>query len=140
MRADDLKLLGLPANCSEEAIRKAWRKQAFLLHPDTSKDPAAHEKFHTLAAAYERLLANNYPPELHRPVATQHKSATYHNIYRKKQEALTPRQKFWRKTGSVLYRIFTPVLFLLLFLLTPVWLMLIPVIPWMQERKREKGK
>jgi hypothetical protein len=138
MRADDLKLLGLPANCSDEAIRKAYRKRAFQLHPDTSENPSSKEQFNALVEAYERLLANNYPPERHRPIANRHKSATYHTAYRQKQEALTPRQKFWRKTGAVVYRIFTPVLFLLLFLLTPVWLMLIPVIPWMQEKWRRR--
>lgn len=138
MRADDLKLLGLPANCNEEAIRKAYRKRAFQLHPDTSEDPAAKDKFNALVEAYERLLANNYPPDPQKPLAARRKSATYHHIYRQKREALTPRQLFWRKTGAVVYRIFTPVLFLLLFLLTPLWLMLIPVIPWMQEKWRRK--
>lgn len=139
MRADDLKLLGLPAGCSADAIRKAYRKRAMELHPDTSPDPTAGEQFQALVAAYERLLANNYPPDLHRPIAAAHRSATYRAAQQKKQEQHTPRQLFWRKTGSVVYRIFTPVLFLILLVLTPFWLMLIPVVPWYLERKRRKA-
>lgn len=136
MRADDLKLLGLPAGCSNDAIRKAYRKRALELHPDTSPDPATAEQFLALVAAYERLLANNYSPDLHSPVAAAHRSTTYRAAKKREQELLTPRQRFWRKTGSIVYRIFTPVLFLILFVLTPLWLMLIPFVPWYLERKR----
>ncbi|MGL5890790.1 MAG: J domain-containing protein [Bacteroidia bacterium] len=138
MRADDLKLLGLPAGCSADAIRKAYRKRAMELHPDTSPDPTAAEQFQALVAAYERLLANDYAPDLHHPIAAAHRSATYRAAKQRAQAQLTPRQLFWRKTGSIVYRIFTPVLFLILLVLTPLWLMLIPVVPWYLERKRNK--
>jgi hypothetical protein len=140
MRADDLKLLGLPADCSPEAIRRAYRKLALRWHPDTSTDSAAHERFQELVAAQERLLANDYPAATRATFSEKQPRNARKQTVRPEPEPLTPQQVFWRKTGRVIYRLFTPVLFVLLLLLTPVWLLLLPVIPWWLERKAAKRR
>lgn len=51
-----LTILGVPANASEDAIKKAYREKAKLYHPDVSKLENAHEKFVLLTEAYEFLM------------------------------------------------------------------------------------
>jgi len=53
-----LSLLGLSLeeNPTEEEIKKAYRKQAMIFHPDRNKDkPEYEEKFKEIASAYEFL-------------------------------------------------------------------------------------
>jgi curved DNA-binding protein len=50
---DYYKILGVTASCSEEALRKSYRKLAMRYHPDQNPDdPAAEEKFKEVAEAY----------------------------------------------------------------------------------------
>ena len=49
-------LLGLPETASQDAIRKAYRKLAFALHPDRNPGEDARDRFIEIKEAYESLL------------------------------------------------------------------------------------
>jgi molecular chaperone DnaJ len=56
MAADYYAVLGVGADASEDAIKKAYRKRARELHPDANPDdPASEEQFKELTLAYETL-------------------------------------------------------------------------------------
>jgi DnaJ-class molecular chaperone len=53
---DPYTVLGVPKSASEEDVKKAFRRQAKLLHPDrNASDPKAKDKFAELNSAYEIL-------------------------------------------------------------------------------------
>jgi DnaJ-class molecular chaperone len=53
--ADPYSTLGVARGASEADIKKAYRKLAKELHPDTNKDKAAAERFSRVTAAYDLL-------------------------------------------------------------------------------------
>ena len=56
MEKDYYEILSVPRNCSQEDIKKAFRKLALKYHPDRNKgDPSAEQKFKEAAGAYEIL-------------------------------------------------------------------------------------
>ena len=56
MQKDYYDILSVPKNCSQEDIKKAFRKMAFKYHPDRNKGkPEVEAKFKEAAAAYEVL-------------------------------------------------------------------------------------
>lgn len=56
MQKDYYEILSVPRNCSQEDIKKAFRKMAFKYHPDRNKGrPEVEAKFKEAAAAYEVL-------------------------------------------------------------------------------------
>jgi hypothetical protein len=57
-------ILGLPLNSSREEIKKAYRKQARLFHPDINHSPDAKDKFIMVTEAYDFLIANHEKGEL----------------------------------------------------------------------------
>jgi hypothetical protein len=56
---DYYAILGLPVNSSVEEIKKAYRKQARLYHPDVNHEADAKDHFISATEAYEFLIANN---------------------------------------------------------------------------------
>ncbi|QYJ04652.1 molecular chaperone DnaJ [Nocardioides panacisoli] len=55
MTQDLYELLGVDRNADEDAIKKAYRRQARKLHPDVNPDPEAQEQFKQVSTAYEVL-------------------------------------------------------------------------------------
>ncbi|XP_043941806.1 dnaJ homolog subfamily B member 4 [Protopterus annectens] len=55
MGKDYYRILGIQKGCSDEDIKKAYRKQALKWHPDKNKSPSAEDKFKEIAEAYEVL-------------------------------------------------------------------------------------
>ncbi len=53
--ADPYSVLGVARGASEADVKKAYRKLAKELHPDTNKDKAAAERFSRVTAAYDLL-------------------------------------------------------------------------------------
>lgn len=49
------EVLGIEKSATEKEIKKAYRKQALLFHPDKNKEPDAQERFVEIAEAYETL-------------------------------------------------------------------------------------
>ena len=55
MGRDFYSVLGVPRNASCEDIKKAYKRQALLFHPDKNKNPEAEEKFKKISEAYSVL-------------------------------------------------------------------------------------
>jgi molecular chaperone DnaJ len=53
--SDHYATLGVPRNATQDEIKKAYRRLARQLHPDTNPDPEAAERFKDVALAYEVL-------------------------------------------------------------------------------------
>jgi hypothetical protein len=58
-RTDYFKILGIPAGSSIDEIKKAYRKQARLYHPDINPSPDAKDIFIAVTEAYEFLITNH---------------------------------------------------------------------------------
>ena len=56
---DYYEILGLPANSTIDEIKKAYRKNARLYHPDINPAPDAKDRFISITEAYEFLIANH---------------------------------------------------------------------------------
>lgn len=55
MAGDYYDILGIQKGASADEIKKAYRKKAMKLHPDTNKEKGAEEKFKELNEAYDVL-------------------------------------------------------------------------------------
>lgn len=65
-------ILGVQSDCSQEQIRKHYKKIAVLVHPDKNKQPGAEEAFKILQRAFEligepvsRLIFSVFSHSLH---------------------------------------------------------------------------
>ena len=77
-------ILGVQAECSQDDIKKAYRKRCLEVHPDVNKSDGAHELFLRLQTAYEILSDSSkrakYDSEcVNTPVPDFQKSATNAN-------------------------------------------------------------
>lgn len=55
-RKDYYKILGVGKECNDSELKKAYRKQALIYHPDKNPDdPEAQERFKDVGEAYETL-------------------------------------------------------------------------------------
>jgi curved DNA-binding protein len=52
---DYYKILGVPRDAAQDAVKRAYRKLARKYHPDVSKEPDAEERFKEVQEAYEVL-------------------------------------------------------------------------------------
>jgi preprotein translocase subunit Sec63 len=55
-KRDLYEILGVPRNATKQEIKKAYYTLAKKYHPDTNKDPGAHQKFTEISNAYEVSL------------------------------------------------------------------------------------
>ena len=55
MEKDYYKVLGVPKDADSASIKKAYRKLARELHPDTNPDPKAAERFKEVSEANDVL-------------------------------------------------------------------------------------
>ena len=55
MAADFYELLEVSRDASPDEIKRAYRRLARELHPDTNPDPAATDRFKEITVAYEVL-------------------------------------------------------------------------------------
>jgi len=58
-RKDAFGILGLSLNASKEDIKRAYRKQAKIYHPDKNNDEDAISRFIEISEAYEILTESS---------------------------------------------------------------------------------
>lgn len=56
---DFYKILEVEPNATVDEIKRAYRRQALLWHPDRNKSPGAKERFQNIQLAYETLINTN---------------------------------------------------------------------------------
>jgi curved DNA-binding protein CbpA len=59
MHENYYRILGLPCDATIDEIKKAYRKLAYLYHPDKNPSPEAKDKFVAVTEAYEFLISNH---------------------------------------------------------------------------------
>ncbi|KAM3961635.1 LOW QUALITY PROTEIN: uncharacterized protein ACR2FA_004353 [Aphomia sociella] len=52
---DPYSILGVSVTCTDEEIKRYYRRQAFLVHPDKNQQPGAEEAFKILQHAFELI-------------------------------------------------------------------------------------
>lgn len=56
LKYDHYKVLGVPRNASDSAIKRAYREKVKFCHPDLNGSPRAAEAFHVVHRAYQVLI------------------------------------------------------------------------------------
>ena len=70
--------LGVSTGASEDEIKKAYRRQAMLFHPDKNNHPSAEEKFIKLNLSYEILMDYKAGGNLTYSIKTNSRKHTHH--------------------------------------------------------------
>ncbi|KAL4710520.1 hypothetical protein ACJJTC_008922 [Scirpophaga incertulas] len=52
---DPYSILGVSVNCTDDEIKRYYRRQAFLVHPDKNQQPGAEEAFKILQHAFDLI-------------------------------------------------------------------------------------
>jgi len=108
MRNKYLKILGLPETATEQDIKKAYRRKAFLYHPDLNDSPNAKQEFVKIDQAYQYLISAKPEPQedVYRgnPLDQKRREnaaayAQFAKEFKKKQEAQF-QQKIERRMGK----------------------------------------
>jgi hypothetical protein len=90
------KILGIPADADDKALKKAFRKLALKYHPDVNHAPDANLRFQELCEAYEvvlRHIQNQTTFHTNRRYETEEADYSYEDVIREAREAAYKRAK-----------------------------------------------
>jgi curved DNA-binding protein CbpA len=90
------RILGIPLDADEKALKKAFRQLALKLHPDVNKAADANQRFQELCEAYEVILRhihNQTTFHTNRVYETAEKDYSYEDVIREAREASYKRAK-----------------------------------------------
>lgn len=90
------RVLGIPADADEKALKKAFRQLALKLHPDVNHAPDANPRFQELCEAYEILLrhiGNQTVFHTNRTYESEETDYSYEDVIREAREAAYKRAK-----------------------------------------------
>ena len=85
-------ILGIPPTTSLKLIKKAYKAQALLCHPDKTKSDASNEAFHRLRAAYELLLSEENRTKYTQQIVNRQGISA--DVRRFREELLTKEAKY----------------------------------------------
>ncbi|KAH9632531.1 hypothetical protein HF086_004546 [Spodoptera exigua] len=89
---DPYSILGVSVTCTDEEIKRYYRRQAFLVHPDKNQQPGAEEAFKILQHAFD-LIGEPERREAYerRALESRHVEAACTNCGRRHKRVLTDR-------------------------------------------------
>lgn len=90
------RILDIPSDADEKALKKSFRQLALKLHPDVNRAPDANQRFQELCEAYEVLLRHiNYQSKVYterHPEAEEDKYS-YEDVIREARAAASARAR-----------------------------------------------
>jgi hypothetical protein len=100
-------ILGLPVSAGGDAIKKAYRKLAFMYHPDRNPTKEAEDRFKEINAAYEVLSdptsRREYDLKILQQTLPVHRDPRYRKQPRKGQEPTAQQRMFLYMKQSLPY-------------------------------------
>lgn len=92
-------ILGVPKDCTEEAIKSAYKQLAKLLHPDKNKEKGAEEAFKKVSKAFQHLINKEKRFQYDNNSEDDH-NAAFHNARYHGEAVFTP-EDFFRNLFGV---------------------------------------